>query len=150
MPSPPPVIGSHKSPSMDGLFVIGDLALDRRRLLLGQAVDVAATQKQLTAWNHDDFVVREDLGQDRSGLGISGVIEARGDDAAIDDQEVDIGAGQTHGRVTLLAASHMVDACALLLSGVQRARIGILCTTNSRPLASRLFFNTSYAAWQRA
>ncbi|MNV67952.1 hypothetical protein D3C71_1607770 [compost metagenome] len=67
-------------------------------------------------------MVREDLRQDRSGLGICRVVEARCDDAAVDDQEVHVRTRQAHRRVTLLAASHVIDPRALFFSGEQRAR----------------------------
>ncbi|MNJ56310.1 hypothetical protein D3C77_518480 [compost metagenome] len=66
-------------------------------------------------------MIREHLAQNRSSLGICRVVEARGDDAAIDDQEVDVGAGQANRGVALLAASHRIDAIALFFSGKQRA-----------------------------
>ncbi|MNH36854.1 hypothetical protein D3C79_976900 [compost metagenome] len=85
-------------------------------------MNVAAPQKHLTPGDHDHFVFREHSRQNRSSFSICRVVEAWRDDAAIDDQEVDVGAGQAHRRVALLAAGHRIDPGALFFSGEQRPR----------------------------
>lgn len=85
---------------MTGLSFITGSALDRRRLLLGQAVNVAATQEQLAARDHHHLMVGEDPCQDRSGFGICRVVEAWGNDATVNNQEVHVRTRQAHRRVT--------------------------------------------------
>src|SRR5690606_27283017 len=58
--------------------------------------------------------------QNGAGFLVLRVVEARRDDAAVDDQEIDVGAGQADRRVTLLAAFDDVDAGALFFAGMDR------------------------------
>ena len=74
-----------------------DSAALRRRLLLRDAVNVAATEQDFAAWHHDHAMLGEYTLEDGAGFLVLGVSEARRDDAAVDDEEVDVGAGQAVG-----------------------------------------------------
>lgn len=95
--------------------------LARRRLLLGDAMDVAAAEEDLAPRDHHHLVLGEHALEDRPGLGVLGIVEARRDDAAVDDQEVHVGAGQANGGIARLAALDDIHAVALFLGRVQRA-----------------------------
>src|SRR3990167_10298917 len=87
----------------------------RARLLLGNAVNIAAAQQNLPAWHHHHAMLREQATQNCLGPGLLGVVELGRDDAAVDDQEVDVGTRQTDRRITLLGAGHQIDAGAFFI-----------------------------------
>src|SRR5690606_36079625 len=73
-------------------------SVSHRRLLLGDAVDIATTEQYFPPRHHHYAPVGEQLLEYLAGTGILRITERRCDDAAIDDQEVHIGASQTNLR----------------------------------------------------
>src|SRR5690606_19074016 len=90
-------------------------------LLLGAGVDIASTEQELPDRHHHHLMLGEQPAQDGLGFGIEWILEARCDDAAIDDQEVHVAACQADRRIARLAARQRHYAGTLLGAGVQRA-----------------------------
>src|SRR5690554_7669316 len=95
-------------------------SVSHRRLLLGDAVDIATTEQYLPPRHHHYAPVGKQLLEYLTGTVILRIIERRCDDAAIDDQEVDVGTGQPSGRIARLAAGDLLDAGAFFRRGMDR------------------------------
>src|SRR5690554_7113222 len=99
-------------------------SVSHRRLLLGDAVDIATTEQYFPPRHHHYAPVGEQLLEYLAGTGILRITERRCDDAAIDDQEVHIGASQTNLRTARLGARQRLYPCALLRRGMNGAGKG--------------------------
>src|SRR5690554_3115461 len=95
-----------------------------RRLLLGDAVDIATTEQYLPPRHHHYAPVAKQLLEYLTGTVILRIIERRCDDAAVDDQEVHIGARQTNLRTARLGARQRLYPCALFRRGMNGAGKG--------------------------
>src|SRR5690606_6538029 len=99
-------------------------SVSHRRLLLGDTVDIATTEQYFPPRHHHYAPVGEQLLEYLAGTGILRITERRCDDAAIDDQEVHIGASQTNLRTARLGARQRLYPCALLRRGMNGAGKG--------------------------
>ena len=70
-------------------------------MLLGDAVDIASAEQDFPARHHHHAVLWKQCLQNGLGFGVLGVIKLRRNDAAVDDQEVDVGTGQANRGITL-------------------------------------------------
>lgn len=64
------------------------------RDLLGDAVDISASQKDLPASDANDLAIRKKSGKQVHGRAVMRVVEKRHDDTPVSDIEIDIGRGQ--------------------------------------------------------
>ena len=103
------------------------------RLLLRDAVHVAATEHDLAPGHGDDATVREhplQLGLDH---GVIRVVEGRQNDAAVDDQEVEVGGGRLVAGPARDGALRRVDAPGLVGRDLEHAGMGSVWISNGRP-----------------
>src|SRR5690606_9182698 len=99
-------------------------SVSHRRLLLGDAVDIAPAKQYLPPRHHHHATIGEQPLENLPGTVILRITERRCDDAAIDDQEVHIGASQTNLRTARLGARQRLYPCALLRRGMNGAGKG--------------------------
>src|SRR5690606_27955100 len=87
-------------------------------LLLGDAVNVPTAQQDLPPGYHYHPALGKQLFEKSLRHAVTGIIEGGRDDAAVDDQEVDIRAGKANRGLTRLAAGDLLHPSAFLLGGV--------------------------------
>src|SRR4051794_10645070 len=82
--------------------------------LLGDAVDVAAAEEDLTGGDADHLPLGEDAAEDRRRLLVVARVEQRVDDPRVAEVEVDVGGRQAIAGAARLRALARVDAFGLL------------------------------------